>query len=229
MTFDDLDVPRDGTPLDDGTGRVLAAKIRVPGDTPGTVSAVDGPRGAGKALQFPAPCDVQVCPRAIVEVMDAGDLSPGRQDFVLSAVLRMAPDETSPGSNVAQKGFSTGGGGQWKLQVDGAEGLPSCVLVQSATDAAVAGPARHVLEGTSSVADDAWHDVVCERRGGRLSLLVDGELSASTVVPEGLDISPEGPVRIGGKNVRQDNDQYNGVISSVMLSVAIGDGGGVNG
>jgi hypothetical protein len=50
---------------------------------------------------------------------------------------------------------------------------------------------------------------------------VDGVEHGSKALPEGLDISPEGPVRIGGKNLKPDNDQYFGTLDDVY--VAAGD------
>jgi hypothetical protein len=125
----------------------------------------------------------------------------------------LGADETTKGSNVVQKGFSTGGG-QFKLQVDGKEGLPSCVLA-----GAQQGGPLYVAISASTVADGRWHQVTCVRRGTSLTVSVDGAEVGRVAVPAELSVSNDDPVRIGGKGTGPNNDQYHGVLDDVFVSI----------
>ncbi len=195
----------DGTPV--GPGRVVLA------GGPLTAATVAGE----PAVVFPRPCDAHgPCPKAVLEVPGSDDLSPGTGDWAWGARLLLRPDETSKGSNVLQRGFSVGGGGQWKLQVDGAAGHPSCTAV------GLRGSAVHVVVADRGVADGRWHDVTCTRSGDSLTVAVDGTDAGRVALPAGLDVSPEGPVRLGGKNVKQDNDQLFGALARAWAGPTTG-------
>jgi hypothetical protein len=113
-----------------------------------------------------------------------------------------------------QKGFSVGGGSQWKLQVDGANGHPSCVVVGE-------GESRiHTVYADITIADGTWHDVSCRRDETKLVITVDGAHRKSATIPKNLTISPSGPMRIGGKSLKPDNDQFFGTLDDVYVSTA---------
>lgn len=180
-----------------------------------SLTLVEAPAGE-LGVQFPSRCDEGEetdCPRAILEVADAPELNPQQRDFSWGAQVLLRDDQTSKGSNVVQKGFSTGGRSQWKLQVDGQAGRPSCVIV-GADDTEV-----YLVAAPAGVADGEWHDVRCRREGDELSIRVDGELVATAPVPAGLVVEPPGPVRVGGKNAKQGNDQYFGAVANIFLAV----------
>ena len=169
---------------------------------------------ATQVLSYPEPCnDPQTCLRPILEVADARSLNPGVRDFTVVSTVRVADTETSAGSNIVQKGFSTGGGGQWKLQVDGEAGIPTCTIVQPGDDTI------HIVEATTSISDGAWHDVECRREGDTLTVAVDGEDQASVDVPDRIDLLNEAPVRVGGKNSDVGNDPFHGDIAQVVLII----------
>ena len=169
---------------------------------------------ATQVLSYPEPCDdPQMCLRPILEVADARSLNPGVRDFTVMSTVRVADTETSAGSNIVQKGFSTGGGGQWKLQVDGEAGIPTCTIVQPGDDTI------HIVEATISISDGAWHDVACRREGDTLTVAVDGEDQASVDVPDRIDLLNEAPVRVGGKNSDVGNDPFHGDIAQVVLII----------
>ncbi|GIG58063.1 hypothetical protein Lfu02_24350 [Longispora fulva] len=162
-------------------------------------------------LRFPAPCTGS-CPHAILEGGTvAEDLNPGARRIRFGATLRMSPDETTEGSNVLQKGYSLEGS-QYKLQVDGFEGHPSCVLVGS-------GPIWLVYSRVG-VADSRWHDVLCERDGGELTISVDGAVTGRIDVPEHLSVTNDEPLRLGGKGTSANNDQFSGELAAAFVSVA---------
>ncbi len=202
-----------GVEVEDASGSGLEGVLHTEGAPPPALQVVPGQAPDRTAVQFPAPCEAneEACGRAIIEVVGTPELTVGAGDFEFGATLRMSPQQVSKGSNVIQRGFSVGGGGQWKLQVDGDPGHPSCVLVGSG-DAAI-----HEARARLTVADDDWHEVVCRREGDRLDVLVDGTVEGSADLPEGLSADPEGPLRIGGKSLKPGNDQFFGVLDEVFV------------
>lgn len=149
----------------------------------------------------------------MLEIADTSQLNPRDSDFVWGAELRLTPEQTSKGSNVVQKGFASGGRSQWKLQVDNEKGRPSCVIV------GVDQTEVHMALADASIADGRWHEVLCRRANGQLSILVDGRVAGGTPVPDDTVVDPPGPVRIAGKNARQSNDQFFGAVSEVFLTL----------
>ncbi|HYN97206.1 MAG TPA: LamG-like jellyroll fold domain-containing protein [Pilimelia sp.] len=176
----------------------------------GTVSFVR--RGDGYAARFPARCHApdSQCARAILETTGADAFNSGTRPMRYGAAVLMTAADTAAGANVLQKGFSVGGGTQYKLQVDGRAGKPSCVLARGATIYRLVGPV--------GIADGRWHRVACTRAGGWLSINVDG-VAVSRQVPAGLSIDNDQPLRIGGKNAAPGNDQYAGQIDDVFVSI----------
>jgi hypothetical protein len=165
----------------------------------------------GRSLAWPPPCVERRCYRPILEVPDDPSLDPQDRPLQFGARVRMNPDQTSAGENIIQKGFSRGGQSQWKLQVDGADGTPSCVLVGLGDDEI------HRVESEVPVADGEWHDVICRREGARWSINVDGQ-EVVIPVPAGLVIETDAPVRIGGKNTKPDNDSFLGELDRVWVT-----------
>lgn len=168
-------------------------------------------RGAGWAARFPARCDRPGCPRVILESGPVDELNPGTRAMRYGASVLMTPADTGDGANVVQKGFSTGGITQLKLQVDGRAGQPSCVVASTTTIYRVVAPL--------TVADGRWHALACARTGSALSISVDGVPRGSVAVPAEVSIVNSEPLRIGGKSVSVDNDQYAGQLDDVFLSI----------
>lgn len=216
VDFDEASGPLvDGAPVADTSGRHMTGTATLGGGSPEPLSAVPGRQG--QALRFARLCDSKVdpsCPKGIVEFPAAALLNPGARDFRFGASLLLSPEETSDGSNVMQKGFNTGGKSQWKLQVDGDAGRPSCVVVGMGEGQDV------VVTAKTGVADGQWHDVECLRADGQLTVLVDGVESNRKPIPAETVVEPPSAVRIGGKNVAPDNDQFFGVIDDVFLEIA---------
>ena len=177
----------------------------------GDVEWTSGPVDRGRAVAFPAVCGAPSdCPRAIVEVAPDAALNPGESDFEYGASVWLAADETTRGSNIVQKGRFAADDGQWKLQVDGDEGEPSCV-VRSGT---------HQLKVRSSVsiADGSWHQVRCLKDRQGITIQVDdaSDRKAGRIG----SVSNSWPVRIGGPGVGEGDDQFHGRIDDVYLRVA---------
>jgi hypothetical protein len=173
------------------------------------------PHGGGTALAFPAPCPqygAAHCPRAVLEA-PGGDLSPGGQPLRWGATVLLTGAQATPGSNIVQKGTSLGGG-QFKLQVDGVAGYPSCVLVDSAPGSRI-----QVAKAAVSIADGAWHEVVCDRNGPLLTVSIDGHQRGVTSIPPGLSVTNADTLRIGGKGTAPNNDQFSGVLDDVFVDI----------
>lgn len=216
LDFDDVEGELEqGSRLPDTGGSSLAGEVQLGGDGTQPLQGTDGADG-GRAIRFPEPCQAAdgSCPKAVVELVDDDALVPGTRDFRYGATVLIAPDETSDGANVWQKGFANGGGSQWKLQVDGRQGYPSCVLVGTEE-----GESFKVV-GSQSVADGRWHELRCSRVEESLVLEVDGEEADREAVPAEVRVAPMSPARIGGKNVKPNNDQFFGAIDDVLLEVA---------
>jgi hypothetical protein len=212
LTFESVDGPlTDSATVTDESGNGNDGVVRTENaDGPAlTAGPVDG---EAHAVTFTSPCDDgAACPKVVIEVPDAAAFRPGDGPLRWGARVLLAPSQTSKGSNIVQKGFSTGGGSQWKLQVDGTEGLPTCTVVGLGSDEI------HVAKSARTVADSQWHDVTCVRGATSLEIIVDGVTEGSAPLPGGLEIAPEGPVRIGGKNVKPDNDQFFGGLAAVFV------------
>ncbi|BCJ46584.1 hypothetical protein GCM10010168_38930 [Actinoplanes ianthinogenes] len=194
----------DGT-FDDGSGRGhLLRTVARAGGVPKLV-----PHGNGQALQFPAKCTGAACPRLVLQGENTPDLNPGTKPLRYGAGVLLSPAETSSGENILQKGYSTGGG-QYKLQVDGVSGKPSCGFGAATT---------YLARSRVSVADGNWHSLECRRTGPTLSILVDDVLQASVPVPveEGVDTSS--PFTVGGKGAGADNDQFHGTLDDVWVHI----------
>ncbi|GAB3867252.1 LamG-like jellyroll fold domain-containing protein [Dactylosporangium cerinum] len=196
--------------VQDGSGR-LPLRVRKAG---GELSAV--PHGGGLAVRFPQRCEhygAESCARAILQSGPAEFLNPGQGAFTYGASVLVTPDETSKGANVIQKGFSVGDS-QFKLQVDGVAGHPSCVIVGTA------GPAIYVALASLTVADGRWHRVECSRSDALLTVAVDGKLKGRLAIPSSLSIANADPLCIGGKGTSPNNDQFAGAIDDVFVTLS---------
>jgi hypothetical protein len=209
---------------------VVREQQRYPAD--GALGAVGGVltvnRGAiqrvpdesgGVALRFPAPCRGPGgnCPRAIVDVPHSPGLNPGDRSFSFGAMVLLQPDETADGSNVMQKGRFRTPGVQWKLQIDGIAGRPSCVFR--------GGPGRRgpsvTVTSPVSVATGSWHRVRCVMTADRAAVAVDG-LTTSAPAASVRALSNTAPVRLGGPALGVGADQYHGRLDDVFLRIPAG-------
>ena len=168
--------------------------------------------GDGSALVFPAPCHDEPCPRIALRAVPVDDLNPGRRPIRWGASVRLDANETTKGENVLQKGYSAEGS-QYKLQIDGAAGQPSCVLVDDRA------PAIHLALSSVSVADGRWHTLECRRAGSDLSILVDGKRRGGVAIPADLSVRNRIPLSVGGKGSFNNNDQFQGVLDEVWISI----------
>jgi Concanavalin A-like lectin/glucanases superfamily len=171
--------------------------------------------GTGRALAFPAKCTMTAkrrCPHVVLQSPPAADLNPGTRPIAYGAAVRLARSQTTKGQNVLQKGYSATTS-QYKLQVDGIAGRPSCVLVDDRK------PAIRLVRSSVSVADGAWHAVECRRAGAGFSILVDGIVRGVLAVPAALSVSNGGPLSVGGKGASANNDQFQGALDNVWVRI----------
>lgn len=169
--------------------------------------------GPGTALAFPGKCTVRVCPNVALQSGRSADLNPGTRDIAFGADVLLNAGQTSSGQNVLQKGYSTTSS-QYKLQIDGIAGHPSCVLVD------IRRPTIRMVRSSVTVADNRWHRLRCQRTGTRLEIYVDDVLRGRTGVPASLSVANDLPLSIGGKGFFRDNDQFNGVLDNVWVRVS---------
>ncbi|WP_436520087.1 LamG domain-containing protein [Actinoplanes sp. HUAS TT8] len=194
----------DGT-FDDGSGRGhLLRTVTRNGALPKLIT-----HDNGQALQFPAKCTGAACPRMVLQSEPTADLNPGNQPIRYGAGVLLSPAETSSGENILQKGYSTGGG-QYKLQVDGVSGKPSCGIGDDTV---------YLARSRVSVADGNWHRLECRRTGPTLSILVDDVLQTSVPVPAALAVDTASPLTVGGKGAGANNDQFHGSLDDVWVHI----------
>jgi hypothetical protein len=171
--------------------------------------------GTGRALYFPAPCrgkTVKDCAHVALWSPSSADLNPGTADISYGASVELTAGRTSKGQNIVQKGYSATSS-QYKLQVDGKRGHPSCVVVDDKK------PGIQFVRSTVTVADGRWHLVECRRVGGLLSVLVDSRLRGTKAIPPTLSITNTEPLAIGGKGAFLDNDQFQGALDDVWVRI----------
>jgi hypothetical protein len=168
--------------------------------------------GDGGAVQFPQRCDQQPCPRMVLRAAGTAVLNPGSRLLYYGASVLLGAGETSEGENILQKGYSAEGS-QYKLQIDGHAGRPSCVLVGD-VDHRI-----HLATATISVADGAWHRLECRREQATLTILIDGIARGSTSLPPALSITNDRPLSLGGKSAYGDNDQFHGLLDDVWIAI----------
>ncbi|MEV6849041.1 LamG-like jellyroll fold domain-containing protein [Actinoplanes sp. NPDC051411] len=168
--------------------------------------------GQGSAIAFPAECTARICPHVALRSPTSADLNPGTRDIAFGAEVLLPPGQTSKGENIVQKGYSRTSS-QWKLQVDGVAGRPSCVLVDDRR------PTIRIAYSSASIADGRWHSLQCRRAGTTLAIFVDGVTRGSIAVPSKLSVTNQRPLSIGGKGSFPDNDQFNGALDNVWVQI----------
>lgn len=167
-------------------------------------------RGNGHAVRFPAPCTRGSCPRLILSTPGTAALNPGTRPFGYGATVRLAAADTTDGQNVVQKGFSAEGS-QYKLQIDGFAGRPSCAL-RGTGDRTI-----HLAIADVTVADGRWHRLECRREPRDLTIRVDGRVRAAVPIPPALHIENDKPLYIGGKSTNKNNDQFHGAADDIFV------------
>ncbi len=196
----------DGT-FDDGSGN--GHLLRTVTRNGGRVTTA--PHGNGQALVFPVRCTGGTCPRVVLQANDTADLNPGGKTLAYGANVLLGKSEGASPENILQKGFTTGG--QYKLQIDGTTGKPSCAMSDSH-----GGPV-YLARSRTSIGDGQWHGLECRRDAETLSVVVDDQVQTSTAIPAALSVTTVQPFSLGGKGVGADNDQFHGSLDDVWIRV----------
>ncbi|GLW28314.1 LamG-like jellyroll fold domain-containing protein [Actinoplanes regularis] len=191
--------------FDDGSG--LGHLLRMVTRNGGVPELV--PHGNGYALRFPPKCTGVKCPRVVLQGGNTPDLNPGTRPIRYGAGVLLSPTQTDSGENILQKGYSTGGG-QYKLQVDGDSGRPSCGFGDDVV---------YLAHSRVSIADGNWHSLECRRLGPTLSILVDGVLQGAVAVPLTLGVDTVEPLTVGAKGAGTNNDQFHGTLDDVWVYI----------
>ncbi|MDP9396123.1 MAG: LamG domain-containing protein [Actinomycetota bacterium] len=208
FSVDNGETLQSGTTVTDTSGNDYDGKVRTANGGALRVSS-----GTSNAVRFPRPCSTQPCPVGLIEVADRDGLDPGYAPFSWRARVLLQRSETSAGANLVQKGLWGNPGGQWKLQVDGEEGKPSCV-VSGKRDGTYR---RAIVKSSVTVADGKWHTVMCRRTTTTVAILVDGVVKGSATMAAVL-LSSTANVTIGAKSTTaEDPDQYHGVLDDVVV------------
>ncbi|MGX6603841.1 LamG-like jellyroll fold domain-containing protein [Micromonosporaceae bacterium Da 78-11] len=173
-----------------------------------------GATGGGQYISFPDVCaeGARTCPRGLLEAPNDVDLNPGTRLFRWSANVHLTKAQIKGSSNVMQKGVANTGS-QWKMQIGATQGRAQCVAVGAGS------PTVYVARSTNSVADGAWHKVLCQRSGTVLAVYVDGTLRGQTTVPATMSITNELPMRIGGANFNNSGAMYHGLLDDVYAEL----------
>ena len=165
-----------------------------------------------KYAAFTAPCreTAATCPRVLLEGTDDADLDPGTRLFRWGATVRLTKAQVTDSSNVMQKGVSDTDS-QWKMQIGATQGKAQCVVVGTGSTR----PEAHIVRSTVGVADNKWHDVMCQRSGTSLTVYIDGAARGRVTIPATLSISNSLPLRVGGPNFHTRSDMYHGLLDDV--------------
>lgn len=210
-TFDNGETLASGSPVVDVTGNGHAGKVRTAQGGSIARAAVDG---GGFAARYPAPCSASVCPLALIEAPSDAALVMGYTAFEWGTRMKLPAASTNDGQNLVQKGLHDDAAGQWKLQIDGYAGKPSCVVSGSRADGSFE---RVGVLSDVSVADGRWHNLSCRRNATGVTLYIDGAKHGSTTMRP-VRLNGPAPVRIGGKFVNdQDNDEFQGSLDDVFV------------
>ena len=193
----------------DTSGRAPALTVRAADQ--GVIRFEGGPQG--KFIAFPAVCAATgPCPRGLLEAANDVDLNPGTRLFRWSARIHLTKAQLQGSANVMQKGVANTSS-QWKMQVGATHGRAQCVVVGAGS------PAVYVARSASTVADGAWHKVLCQRSGSTLSIYVDGVQRGQTTIPASLSISNTMPLRVGGPNFTNRREMYHGLLDDVYAEL----------
>jgi hypothetical protein len=189
---------------DSGRGPALTVRTADSGRVTFTGATAD------KDVSFPAACarTAATCPRALLEGADDADLDPGTRLFRWGASVRLTQAQVTGSSNIVQKGV-VDTESQWKMQLGAKRGRAHCGVVGQ-------GSARvYLVRSSVGVADDKWHDIMCQRSGSSLSVYVDGQARGRIAIPATLSIANNRPLRIGGPNFHTKTDMYHGMLDDV--------------
>ena len=199
-----------GGRIADASGRGSALTVR--SADRGAIRFVIG--HGGRFVVFPARCSASAtsCPRVLLEGGNDAGLNPGTRNFRWGASVAVSRAQLAGSSNIVQKGVTTTDS-MWKMQIGSTHGKAQCVLVGRGSKTA------YLARSSVSVADGAWHQVLCQRYGTRLIVYVDNVNRGQATVPATLSVANTLPLRIGGPNFNTTSDMYHGALDDVFAAL----------
>jgi sialidase-1 len=172
-----------------------------------TASAGGGRFGAGLALDGTDDS---------VEVPYGADVALGSRDFTVATWMRYTASQTSA-NQVVFWAYGVGGAERqlWLRAQPGQDRLAAVLQTDAATTTV------YVADGSAAYAfgDGAWHHVVLQRTGGKLSLSVDGGARGETTAPAGSVTYEDGFAVLGlHLGARPDGyDRFKGSLDEFRL------------
>jgi hypothetical protein len=133
--------------------------------------------------------------------------SPGDLEFAFGAVFATTKVATGSNPNVIQGGMGNDAG-QFKIALQPVSGGTAiCVLKGT-------GGYKMVKSTRTGLANGAWHEVVCSRQAGSISIAVDGYTTTSYVSPGTIRLTQGRPLLVGSKGATTTwMDQFYGSIT----------------
>ena len=133
--------------------------------------------------------------------------SPGDLEFAFGAVFATSKVAAGSNPNVIQGGMGNDAG-QYKIALQPVNGGTAiCVLMGT-------GGYLMVKSTRTGLANGAWHEVVCSRQAGSISIAVDGYVTTSYVSPGTIRLTQGRPFLVGGKGSTTTwTDQFYGYIT----------------
>jgi hypothetical protein len=154
--------------------------------------------------------------RSHVTVPHNASLNPGSADITLTATVLIEKGRILDDSyDIVRKGFSTTGGGAWKMEVQRADvrrGKLNCVFRGITSNGEPAGVERLA---DVDIADGKKHQLQCLKTSDAVTAVVDGEVFTTTIVID--SIANDQPVILGSRTA--GDDVLKGVLDEVSISI----------
>jgi hypothetical protein len=118
--------------------------------------------------------------------------SPGDLEFAFGAVIRTTSVPTGTNPNVIQGGMGNDPG-QYKIALQpGNGGSAACVLIGKSANLLFKSP-------VTGIANGAWHEIICSRQAGSVSISVDGKISTYSLSPGTIRLTTGRPFLVASK------------------------------
>lgn len=217
----------DGGLTNSGSGDFDIDVVALDNGSTGADEALDG-----DALRTPEFADSPDGPKAIVKVLNASDsdeLNPGDKDFTIGADINVDPSSESEddashdnGNNVMQRGLFEGS--QYKIQID--HDTASCRIAGSEGEV--------TAKSSTTIEAGHWYRIRCARSGDDVTITVidqeaddpeptededSGSIGSLDPTSASLPLSVGGKLNADGGIVKDNTDQFNGLIDNVLLDI----------
>ncbi len=118
--------------------------------------------------------------------------SPGDLEFAFGAVIRTTTVLKGTNPNVIQGGMGNDPG-QYKIALQPTSGgMAACVLKGKSANLLFKSP-------VTGLANGGWHEIICSRRAGAVSISVDGQVTSYALSPGTIRLTTGRPFFVVGK------------------------------